>query len=168
MRRRVETSTPAAPGSVAGGSTGAVRPPALERARGVGPGVAVLGRGVLDERDQPAGHEAARAHGRARTGQLGHLHDAARSGHLEPAPGLCGEDLELLDALPGVHEDLDPVALHDGHCRAAVNLPCRATSLRSGRDATPHATRRGRCTLPAPWTSDSRSSPTTRSSARWP
>ena len=69
-------------------------------------------RRVLDEGDEAAGHEAPGAHDLPGPRHLPHLHDAARRDHLDPAARARGDDLERLDALPGVDHGLDSVTLH--------------------------------------------------------
>src|ERR1700733_6556714 len=87
-----------------GRGTGASRV-SLARAGGV--------RGVLDERDDPAGHEPRGPHHRARPGDLVHLDHAAHGAHLDPPPGTGGADLVGSGPLPAVTHNLDAVTLHD-------------------------------------------------------
>ena len=74
--------------------------------------LATFVRGVLDQRDQAARHEAPRAHRRASAGHLADLHHAAAGGDLDPSTGASGLDLERLRPLAGVHHRFDPIALH--------------------------------------------------------
>src|SRR5580765_3448111 len=67
---------------------------------------------MLDQRDHPAGHEPAGPDRRAAPGHLGHLDHPARGRHLETAAVLRRRDLEGLDALAGIDNDLDAIALH--------------------------------------------------------
>src|SRR5574338_575095 len=73
---------------------------------------AALMRGMLDERDEAAGHEAPGAHRRSAAGHLRDLDHATAGGDLEPAPRPRGLDHERLRSLAGIHHRLDPIALH--------------------------------------------------------
>ena len=84
--------------------------------------VALAGR-VLDQRDDPAGHEPAGADRRAAAGDLGDLDDAAGGRHLDPTTGSRRDDLERLDRAAGIDDDLDPIAPH-----AAVPASARSLS----------------------------------------
>src|SRR5436190_1133971 len=71
-----------------------------------------LARGMLDQRDHSAGHEAPRANGLTGPSDLGHLHHATSRVDLDPATGLGRGDLEGSNTVPGVHQDLDAIADH--------------------------------------------------------
>ena len=67
---------------------------------------------MLDQREDPAGHEPGRAHGRATAGQFAHLDHAAPGPHIHPTAGACGRDLVGLGLTTGVDDDLDTVTSH--------------------------------------------------------
>src|ERR1700722_18311254 len=69
-------------------------------------------RRVLDERDDPAGHEPGGTHQRARPGDLVHLDHAPHGAHLDLPPGPRGAYLVGLRAVSGIDHDLDAVPLH--------------------------------------------------------
>jgi hypothetical protein len=73
---------------------------------------ALVDRRVLDEGDQAAGHEAARADRLTSPRHLPHLHHPAGSDDLDPTAGPGRDDLERLDALPGVDHRLDSITFH--------------------------------------------------------
>src|SRR5262252_3884049 len=71
----------------------------------------VLGR-MLDEGDDPAGHEACRPHGRPGPGDLAHLDDSSAGADLHPAPGPRRRYLVGPGPVAGIDHYLYPVALH--------------------------------------------------------
>jgi hypothetical protein len=73
---------------------------------------ALVGRRVLDECDQPIGHEPAGADRCPRAGHLAHFDHAPGRDHLDPPTGLGGHDVEGLDALTGIDDGLDSITLH--------------------------------------------------------
>ena len=77
-------------------------------------------RRVLDEGNQPAGHEPPGPHRRPASRHLGDLYDATRGRDLDPPAGARGDDLEVLDALTGVDHRLHPIAFHP------VTIACHA------------------------------------------
>src|SRR6185437_9170668 len=82
-------------------------------AGGAGPSVGGGGiGGVLDESDDPAGHEPRGAHRRPRPGDLGHLDHATRGAYLDAPARPGGTDLIGLRPVPGIDHDLDAVPLH--------------------------------------------------------
>jgi hypothetical protein len=70
---------------------------------------------MLDDGDDPRRHEAGRADGTTRAGHLGDLDRAAGAGDLDTPAGAARHDLEALDTVTHVHDDLDPITLHDGN-----------------------------------------------------
>lgn len=99
-------------------------------------------RRVLDQGDDAACHEATRPDGRAAARELGHLDDAARRRHLEPAAGARGQDLEGLRPVARVDDDLDPIALHTRilalrplrRNERAARRRCRPAAMQAGGD----------------------------------
>ena len=81
---------------------------------------------MLDEGDEAAGHEPPGPDGLAAAGHLAYLHHSTRGRNLDPPPGTGRADLEGLDALPRIHQCLDPIALHEptiaGEARASAIL----------------------------------------------
>src|SRR5450759_5670442 len=75
----------------------------------------LVDRRMLDERDETAGHEAAGAYRLTGPRHLAHLHDPAGRDDLDATTGSRGDDLESLDALPGVDQGLDSVTLHEAN-----------------------------------------------------
>jgi len=68
--------------------------------------------GMLDERDQPVGHEAPGADDLAGPGDLANLDDPACRDHLQATSSAGRDELERLDTLARVNERFDPIALH--------------------------------------------------------
>src|SRR5690242_12486473 len=69
-------------------------------------------RGVLDEGDDPAGHEAGGAYRRPRPGDLGYLHHPAHGADVDAPPGPRGAHFIGPGPVPGVDHDLDAVPFH--------------------------------------------------------
>ena len=76
---------------------------------------------VLDQRDQPARHEASGANRRTATRHLADLDHAAAGGHLQPSSVACRLDHERLGALPGI-DALTADAIHRHGSLAALEL----------------------------------------------
>src|SRR5262245_47961769 len=95
-------------------------------------GLGTPGRGVLDQGEDPAGHEPGRPHHHAAAGHLVDLHQAAPGDHLDPAasPG-CHDLVGLSAAATRVDDDLDPVTLHHGRpdARRPMLRPMRHISV---------------------------------------
>src|SRR5450756_2566177 len=72
----------------------------------------LVDRRMLDKGDEAAGHEAAGTYRLTGPRHLAHLHDPAGRDDLDATTGSRGDDLEGLDALPGVDQGLDSVTLH--------------------------------------------------------
>src|SRR5512133_429662 len=68
---------------------------------------------MLDDGDNPAGHEAGRAHHLTAAGDLGDLDGSSGDDHVDPATFAGGDDLEAAHLVPGVDQDLDAIALHN-------------------------------------------------------
>jgi hypothetical protein len=77
---------------------------------------------MLDQGDEPVGHEPARADGLARARYLADLDHSARGHDLDPASCAGREKLECLDTLAGVDHSLDAIALH---CRTSGFMGAR-------------------------------------------
>ena len=71
-----------------------------------------VGRRVLDERDQPVGHEATRTDDLAGPRDLANLDHTARRHDLDAPAGPARLDLERLHALAGIDEGFDAIAFH--------------------------------------------------------
>src|SRR6516165_5344983 len=69
---------------------------------------------MLDEGDDPAGHEARRPHGCAGPGDLAHLDDPPAGADFHPAPGPRRRYLVGPGPVAGIDHDLHPVPLHRG------------------------------------------------------
>ncbi len=69
-------------------------------------------RGVLDQGDDPRGHEASRPDRRTATSDLGDLDDPATLRHLDPPAGTGGFDLIGSSRSTGVDDDLDTITPH--------------------------------------------------------
>jgi hypothetical protein len=67
---------------------------------------------MLDEGDEPAGHETARAYRLTSPRHFAHLDDPTGCDDLDATTGSRGDDLESLHALPGVDQGLNAVTLH--------------------------------------------------------
>src|SRR5512132_2207257 len=67
---------------------------------------------MLDDGDNPAGHEAGRAHHLTAAGDLGDLDRSPGDDHVDAATFAGGDDLEAAHLVPGVDEDFYPIALH--------------------------------------------------------
>src|SRR6185312_12774137 len=115
-------------------------------------------RGVLDEGDDPASHEAGGAHRCPRPGDLGHLHHPAHGADVDAPPGSRGAHLIGPGPVPGVDHDLDAVPFHGapfpheptyvlGHTTPPTGETSPATStfgavVTMGRAVLPNAARR--------------------------
>src|SRR6185436_10044989 len=75
---------------------------------------------VLHQRDQPAGHEPARADRCAAAGHFGHLDDATGRRDFDPPAVPAGHDLERLHGPAGVDDDLDSITPHRRRPQPAV------------------------------------------------
>ena len=94
---------------------------------------------MLDDGDDPARHEARRAHDLPAPGDLGDLHGAAGDHHVDPSPFAGRDDFEAADLVPGIDQDLDAIAFHnltsvEDRQRAATRPPsaistCPVTKL---------------------------------------
>src|SRR5450756_732747 len=89
----------------------------------------LVDRRMLDEGDEAAGHEAAGAYRLTGPRHLAHLHDPAGCDDLDATTGSRGDDLESLDALPGVDQGLDSVTLHGANNTPEVPAPVSYTHL---------------------------------------
>jgi hypothetical protein len=70
------------------------------------------GRGVLDQGEDPSGHEAGRSNRRAAAGDLGDLDDPTTLRHFDPSPGTGSFDLIGSGRSTSVDDDLDTITLH--------------------------------------------------------
>src|SRR6266536_2298678 len=68
--------------------------------------------GMLDDRDDTAGHEACRADDLAATGDLCDLDGPAGDEHVDAPSFSRRNDLKPANLVAGIDEDLDPVSLH--------------------------------------------------------
>jgi hypothetical protein len=76
---------------------------------------------MLDEGDEAAGHEAAGTDRLTGPRHLAHFHDSAGCDDLDATTGARGDDLEGLDALPGVDHRFDSVTLHGANDTLAAS-----------------------------------------------
>jgi hypothetical protein len=67
---------------------------------------------MLDQRDEPAGHEPRRSHRLAGPRDFTNLDHAPGGRYLDPSSCAGRGDLECLGALAGVDYSLDSIALH--------------------------------------------------------
>jgi hypothetical protein len=81
----------------------------------------LVDRGMLDEGDEAAGHEAAGAYRLTGPRHLAHLNDPARCDDLDATTRPRGDDLERLDALPSVDHCFDSVTLHGANDTPAAS-----------------------------------------------
>src|ERR1019366_6059345 len=96
-------------------------------------GVGLIARRVLDQGDDPGGHEAPRAYRLPATGHLADLYHAAGGADFDLAAGAGGRDLVCLRRPAGVDDDLDPVTLHvRDRTLIAVRARRQARSARFG------------------------------------
>lgn len=70
------------------------------------------GRGVLDQGEDPRGHEAGRSDRRAATGGLGDLDDPTALRHFDPSTDTGSFDFIGSGRSTGVDDDLDTITLH--------------------------------------------------------
>jgi hypothetical protein len=67
---------------------------------------------MLDDGNDPAGHEPGRADDLPATGDFGHLDRPASDQHVDASPFPRRHDLEAANLVTGIDEDLDSVPLH--------------------------------------------------------
>ena len=94
---------------------------------------------MLDDSDDPAGHEARRPDDLTATRHLGHLDRAACDHDVDPTSLSGRDDIEAADLVPGVDQDFDAVTFHsftsvEDDQRAATRPPsaistCPVTKL---------------------------------------
>jgi hypothetical protein len=68
---------------------------------------------VLDDGDDPAGHEPSRSHHLPAPRDLGDFNGPAGDYYVDPPAFARGDDLEAAYLVPRVDQDLDPVPLHN-------------------------------------------------------